>query len=157
VDRAPLPIHDLRAVRALPIATRHKCLVGQRSTSNSSALDPKGLAITHEIADGLFSVNNQTSHARQFSWATPGIHGTVVEDNEPLDSARVRATAGPGLALAYHAAYEFGGDVTQLPGGQNWLEVINGQPEHERHLTVHDQHLVGLNEADEAAWAAGSW
>lgn len=93
-----------------------------------SALGPKELAITHEIADGLFSVNNQTSHAREFPWATLGIHGTVVEDNEPLDSARVRAAAGPGLALAYRATYEFGGDVTQLPGGQNWLKVINAQP-----------------------------
>ena len=55
------------------------------------------------------------------------------------------------------ATYEFGGDVTQLPGGQHWLKVINAQPEHERHLAVHDQHLVGLNQADDAAWAAGSW
>jgi 5,10-methylenetetrahydromethanopterin reductase len=122
-----------------------------------SALGPKGLAITREIADGLFSVNNQTDHAREFRWATLGIHGTVLDDNEPLDSARVRAAAGPGLALAYHATFEFGGDVTQLPGGHNWLKVINAQPEHERHLAVHDQHLVGLNQADQAAWAAGSW
>jgi 5,10-methylenetetrahydromethanopterin reductase len=122
-----------------------------------SALGPKGLAITHEIGDGLFSVNNQAEHAREFRWAALGIHGTVVKDDEPLNSARVRAAAGPGLALAYHAAYEFGGDVTQLPGGQDWLKVINAQPEHERHLAVHDQHLVGLNPADEAAWAAGSW
>jgi 5,10-methylenetetrahydromethanopterin reductase len=122
-----------------------------------SALGPKGLAIAREIADGLFSVNNQTDHARDFPWAALGIHGTVLEDNEPLDSARVRAAAGPGLALAYHATYEFGGDATQLPGGQHWLKVINAQPEHERHLAVHDQHLVGLNQADQAAWAAGSW
>jgi len=26
-----------------------------------------------------------------------------------------------------------------------------------RHLAIHDQHLVGLSRADEAAWAAGSW
>ncbi|QIZ01118.1 LLM class flavin-dependent oxidoreductase [Streptomyces sp. S1D4-11] len=122
-----------------------------------SALGPKGLAVAGEIADGLFSVNNQTDHAREFSWAALGIHGTVLDDQEPLDSSRVRAAAGAGHALAYHAAYEFGADVTQLPGGEDWLKVITAQPERERHLAVHDQHLVGLNQADEAAWAAGGW
>jgi len=122
-----------------------------------SALGPKGLAITREIADGLFSVNNQTGHAREFTWAALGIHGTVLENQEPLDSPRVRAAAGPGHALAYHATYEFGGDVTQLPGGREWLDVITAEPERERHFAVHDQHLVGLNRADEAAWAAGGW
>jgi 5,10-methylenetetrahydromethanopterin reductase len=59
--------------------------------------------------------------------------------------------------LAYHAAYEFGGDVTALPAGQVWLDMINQTPSEERHLAVHDHHLVGLSTADEAAWAAGSW
>jgi 5,10-methylenetetrahydromethanopterin reductase len=122
-----------------------------------SALGPKGLAVTHEIADGLFSVNGQTGHAHEFSWAALGIHGTVLNEQEPLDSARVRAAAGAGHALAYHAAHEFGGDVTQLPGGQEWLKVIMAQPEGQRHLALHDQHLIGLNKADEAAWAAGGW
>jgi 5,10-methylenetetrahydromethanopterin reductase len=122
-----------------------------------SALGPKGLAVTREIADGLFSVNNQTDHAHEFAWAALGIHGTVLKNQEPLDSPRVRAAAGAGHALAYHATYEFGGDVTQLPGGQEWLDAITAQPERERHLAVHDQHLVGLNQADQAAWAAGGW
>jgi 5,10-methylenetetrahydromethanopterin reductase len=59
--------------------------------------------------------------------------------------------------LAYHATYEFGGDVTALPGGDVWLETINQTPFGERHLAVHDQHLIALNRADSAAWAAGSW
>jgi 5,10-methylenetetrahydromethanopterin reductase len=122
-----------------------------------SALGPKGVAVTREIADGLFSVNGQTDHAHEFSWASLAIHGTVLADQERLDSPRVRAAAGPGHALAYHAAYEFGADVTQLPGGAEWLKVITAQPESERHLAVHDQHLVALNQADDAAWAAGGW
>ncbi|MFF1628599.1 LLM class flavin-dependent oxidoreductase [Streptomyces sp. NPDC058272] len=72
-----------------------------------SALGPKGLAITREIADGLFTVNGETAHAHEFTWAALGIHGTVLGEDEPLDSPRVRGTAGPGNALAYHAAYEF--------------------------------------------------
>ena len=85
------------------------------------------------------------------------LHGTVLADGETLDSPRVQAAAGPGNALAYHAAYEFGGDVTTLPAGDVWLDAINQSPPQDRHLAVHDQHLIALNHADTAAWAAGSW
>jgi 5,10-methylenetetrahydromethanopterin reductase len=122
-----------------------------------SALGPKGIEVATELADGLFTVNGQTRYAAQFSWAALGVHGTVLTDDEALDSPRVRAAAGPGNALAYHAAYEFGGDVTALPGGDVWLDTINQSPPQDRHLAVHDQHLVALNHADTAAWAAGSW
>jgi 5,10-methylenetetrahydromethanopterin reductase len=51
------------------------------------------------------------------------------------------------------AAYEFGGDVTVLPGTGL---AGRGEPQRERHLAVHNQHLVALNDADQAAGAAGS-
>jgi 5,10-methylenetetrahydromethanopterin reductase len=38
-----------------------------------------------------------------------------------------------------------------------WLDTINESPSQDRHLAVHDQHLVALNHADTVAWAAGSW
>jgi len=122
-----------------------------------SALGPKGVNVAIELADGLFTVNGQTHYAAQFDWAALGVHGTVLTDGESLDTARVQAAAGPGNALAYHAAYEFGGDVTALPAGDAWLDTINQTPPRERHLAVHDQHLVALNHADTVAWAAGSW
>lgn len=122
-----------------------------------SALGPKGLAVATELADGLFSVNGETASAREFTWSTLGIHGTVISGDEKLDAPRVRAAAGPGNALAYHAAYEFGGDVTALPGGQAWIDYIEAIPHEQRHLAVHDGHLTELNAADQAAWAAGAW
>jgi 5,10-methylenetetrahydromethanopterin reductase len=122
-----------------------------------SALGPKGLAVATELADGLFTVNGQTRFAPQFDWAALAVHGTVLADGESLDSPRVQAAAGPGNALAYHAAHEFGGDVTTLPAGDVWLDTIRQTPPDERHLAVHDQHLIALNRADTAAWAAGSW
>jgi 5,10-methylenetetrahydromethanopterin reductase len=122
-----------------------------------SAIGPKGVNVAIELADGLFTVNGETRYATQFAWAALGVHGTVLADGESLDSTRVQAAAGPGNALAYHAAYEFGGDVTALPAGEVWLDVISKSPPQDRHLAVHDQHLVGLNHADTAAWAAGSW
>jgi 5,10-methylenetetrahydromethanopterin reductase len=122
-----------------------------------AALGPKGLAVATELADGLFTALGATGFASQFGWAALALHGTILADGEALDSARVRAAAGPGNAVAYHAAYEFEGDLTSLPGGDVWLNTINQTPAEERHLAVHDQHLVGLNPADTAAWAAGSW
>jgi 5,10-methylenetetrahydromethanopterin reductase len=122
-----------------------------------SALGPKGLDVATELADGLFTVNGQTRFAARFDWAALGVHGTVLGDGEPLNSPRVRAAAGPGNALAYHVAYEFGGDLTALPAGDVWLDTVNQTPPNDRHLAVHDKHLIALNRADTAAWAAGSW
>jgi 5,10-methylenetetrahydromethanopterin reductase len=122
-----------------------------------SALGPRGLAVASELADGLFTAIGQTDFAPRFDWAALAAHGTVLADGEPLDSARVQAAAGPGNAVAYHATYEFGGDVTALPAGDVWLDTINQTPPQDRHFAVHDQHLVALNRADTAAWAAGSW
>lgn len=122
-----------------------------------SALGPKGLAIALELGDGLVTVNGETDFAKQFTWAALGVHGTVLADGEELDSPRIQAAAGPGNALAYHAAYEFGGDVTALPAGRLWLDKVNEIDSAERHFAIHDHHLVGLNDIDRAVWAAGSW
>ena len=122
-----------------------------------SALGPKGVEVAAELADGLFSVGPPTGFAARFDWAVLGVHGTVLAEGEALDSPRVRAAAGPGHALAYHVAHGFGGDVTTLPAGDVWLNTINRTSPEDRHLVVHDQHLIALNAADTAAWAAGSW
>jgi 5,10-methylenetetrahydromethanopterin reductase len=122
-----------------------------------SALGPKGLAIALELGDGLFTVNGETDFAKRFTWAALGVHGTVLADGEELDSPRIQAAAGPGNALAYHAAYEFGGDVTALPAGRHWLDKVNEIDPAERHFAIHDHHLVALNDIDRAVWAAGSW
>lgn len=122
-----------------------------------SALGPKGLAAALDLADGLFTVNGETGFANQFSWAALGVHGTVLAAGERLDSRRVQAAAGPGNALAYHAAYEFGGDVTALPAGRVWLDAVNQIDPGERHFAIHDRHLVALNDIDRAVWEAGGW
>jgi 5,10-methylenetetrahydromethanopterin reductase len=67
----------------------------------------------------------------------------------------VRAAGGPGWALAYHGAYEFGTPLEELPGGAEWKAVVERTAPEERHFAVHEQHCVGLNEADTAAWEAG--
>jgi 5,10-methylenetetrahydromethanopterin reductase len=120
------------------------------------ALGPKGSAVAKELGDGLFTVAGVPEHARDATWVAHLVWGTVLDEGEDPQSERVRAAAGPGLMQTYHAAYEYGAALPNLPGGSEWLAVVEQTPERDRHLAVHDQHCVALNPADEAAWAAGA-
>jgi 5,10-methylenetetrahydromethanopterin reductase len=120
-----------------------------------SALGPKGAAVVRELGDGLFVTLTMPEFAKEFSSVSYLFWGTILEQDEDPDSERVRAAGGPGLALAYHGAYEFGTSLDELPGGAEWRAVVERTPAEERHLAVHEQHCVGLNEADQAAWDAG--
>ena len=120
-----------------------------------SALGPKGAAVARELADGLFATLTVPEFAKEFDSVSYLFWGTVLEDGEDPSSERVRAAAGPGIALAYHGAHEFGSPLSELPGGAEWEALIERSNPGERHLAVHEQHCVGLNEADEAAWEAG--
>lgn len=121
------------------------------------ALGPKGHAVATELADGLFVTLQLPDFMGDFSWVPYLFWGTVLDEDEPVDSEHARAAAGPGWALAYHGAYEFGGPdaVRDLPGGAEWMSVVEQTAPEERHLAVHGQHCVGLNDADQAAWSAG--
>jgi 5,10-methylenetetrahydromethanopterin reductase len=121
------------------------------------ALGPKGRQVAHELGDGLFVALNVDPEAREFDWVSLLFWGTVLDEGEAPTSDRAKAAAGPGWALAYHAGYELGGRtaVMETPGGPDWLKVIDQRPEDERHLGVHLQHCLSLNEADLAAWDAG--
>ncbi len=122
-----------------------------------SALGPKGAAVTRDLADGLFATLMLPEFAKEFSEVSYLLWGTVLEDGEDPSSQRVRAAGGPGLALAYHGAYEFNTPLADLPGGTEWAAVIERTAPGERHLAVHVQHCVDLNEADQAAWDAGGY
>src|SRR5947209_8013919 len=122
-----------------------------------SALGPKGAEVARELGDGLFATLQLPDFAREFPQASYLAWGTVLEEEEDPTSERVRLAGGPGTALAWHGAYEFGGQpaVAELAGGEAWNEVVNRSPEELRHLAVHDGHCVELSDADQAAWDAG--
>lgn len=122
-----------------------------------SALGPKGAAVARELADGLFATLMLPEFAKEFSDVSYLLWGTVLDEGEDPNTERVRAAGGPGLALAYHGAYEFNTPLSELPGGTEWQAVIERTARDERHLAVHVQHCVGLNEADQAAWDAGGY
>lgn len=123
-----------------------------------SALGPKGVEIAKALGDGLFAVAAVPARASEFEHVAFGVVGSVRDDDEPLDSERLRTAAGPGTIVMFHFAYEMGGEesVKALPGGPEWLAHLQDTPPHLRHLTVHKGHLMHLNDADTAAWNAGA-
>jgi len=122
-----------------------------------SALGPKGAEVARELGDGLYATLQLPDSAREFPRVSYLAWGTVLDDGEDPTSERVRLAGGPGTALAWHGAYEFGGQgaVARLAGGGAWNEVVDRTPEELRHIAVHTGHCVELNEADQAAWDAG--
>jgi 5,10-methylenetetrahydromethanopterin reductase len=121
------------------------------------ALGPKGQQVARELGDGLYATLAVDDSAKDFPWVAFLYWGTVLDDGEASDSNRVRAAAGPGWALAYHSTYEFQdrAAVEAIPGGEQWMKVVDERSEDERHLGVHVGHCIHMNDADDAAWEAG--
>lgn len=124
-----------------------------------SAMGPKGEAIARSLElDGLMSFGTAVPGMGGFDWSVLMVGGTVLADDEDLDSDHVRSAAGGAWAINYHAVHDFQGGldaVRRLPGGNAWADVIQKTPEEDRHFAIHDGHLMYLNEADHAAWADG--
>jgi 5,10-methylenetetrahydromethanopterin reductase len=140
-------LHPDRSAAARPIEV--PILIG--------ALGPKGRQAAHQLGQGIFAALQVDPGAKEFPWVAYLYWGTVRDEGEAPGSERERAAIGPGWALAYHGTYEFSGPeaVRTLPGGDEWLAVVNRQPENERHLAVHEGHCIEMNDADRAAWDAG--
>ncbi|MFI5612096.1 LLM class flavin-dependent oxidoreductase [Amycolatopsis sp. NPDC051903] len=121
------------------------------------ALGPKGNKVARELGDGLFATLAPPEFMTEHSWVPYLEWGTVLDEDEDDSSEHARVAGGPGWALSFHGAYEFGGPdaVRALPGGEEWLKVVEAVPQERRHLAVHSGHCVELSAADEAAWRAG--
>lgn len=122
------------------------------------AVGPRGIEVARRLADGLFVGAGVPDGASHFAAVAFLGFGTVLDEGEVATDKRVRTAAGPGLLQAYHFAYELGGPagVLSFPGGKEWLAVVECAPEDERHFAVHQEHLMRLNAADDAAWQAGA-
>jgi 5,10-methylenetetrahydromethanopterin reductase len=111
-----------------------------------AANGPKGVAVAHELGDGVMAMGvPQTG----FEWSVFGTAGTVLEAGEDLSSPRVFDALGPAIALAYHFTYEMAPTaVDALPGGQAWRMELEREPVESRHLALHDGHGVAPNERE---------
>jgi 5,10-methylenetetrahydromethanopterin reductase len=104
---------------------------------------PKGEAVARELADGIFATKPQQGFGR----CSVLSFGTVLDDGEDPGSERSMAAAGHAGALMYHALH-LRGMAAQLPGGEQWVAALEAFPEDERHLALHEGHLIEANERD---------
>jgi 5,10-methylenetetrahydromethanopterin reductase len=116
-----------------------------------AAEGPKGIAVGRRLAQGLFVTGIGVAPPDDFNWTIRLLWGTVLEDGEAPTSDRVLEAAGPAAAVTYHALYEMGGAdavLQALPNGAAWADRIQAIAESERHLAVHDGHLIRLSAID---------
>jgi alkanesulfonate monooxygenase SsuD/methylene tetrahydromethanopterin reductase-like flavin-dependent oxidoreductase (luciferase family) len=149
-QRAPIKLM-LTSAQADALPLRIPLLVG--------ATGPKGVGVAKRVgADGLISMLQVLPEQRDYGRAVVAVMGTVVDGQEDPAGERVRSAVGaPWATATYHLVYTVRGAdaVRQLPGGSAWLDVIEKIPQRERHLHVHQGHMVEMNDADLAAWRAG--
>jgi 5,10-methylenetetrahydromethanopterin reductase len=113
---------------------------------------PKGLAVAAELGVGVFSATvPQPDAVKVADWRALLSFGTVLDEGEELTSARVVDALAPAAVVMYHAVYERAGAaaVDGLPGGPGWRAAVEAHPENERHLAIHEGHLVKANPRDE--------
>jgi 5,10-methylenetetrahydromethanopterin reductase len=110
------------------------------------AAGPKGVATAKELGLGVFSAG-----AAPVAGIAPQpclFFGTVLDDGEDVGSERVMAAAGHGAAVFWHFMYENKLPMEGLPGAAEWVAAYADIPADERHLAIHDRHLIAVNDRD---------
>ncbi len=111
-----------------------------------AANGPKGVAVARRLGDGLMCVSCPQPG---FAWCAALVFGTVLEERESFASPRVFEALGPAIAVIYHASYEASpSGVDALPGGAAWRAELEKVPADERHLAVHEGHMVEVSALD---------
>ena len=105
---------------------------------------PKGTAVARDVGQGVFTT---VPIRERFDWNAVLTFGTVLEDGEDPGSARAVAAAGHAASVNLHGALEFG-VAGRIPGGAAWAAAYDDVPAAERHLALHEGHLVSVNERD---------
>ncbi len=109
-----------------------------------AAAGPKGIAAAQEHAQGVFGA---FMPIEGFDWSVVLTMGTVLDAGEDAGSARAIAAAGHGGTVMLHYAIEH--RLPELvPDAEQWQQSYAEMPERTRHLTMHDGHLVGVNDHD---------
>jgi 5,10-methylenetetrahydromethanopterin reductase len=112
------------------------------------AAGPKGLQTAREVADGVFI--GGAAPVPGFEWESLLFFGTVLRDGEDLTSPRVVEAAGHAAIVMYHFVAENHLPGALVPGLDAWLQTYEDVPAEERHLAMHDMHLIGINQRDRA-------
>lgn len=111
---------------------------------------PRGLQAAADADCGVFTSRpRQDADYSQISDVILLGFGTILDEHEDMSSQRVIDTAGPGVAVAYHAFLEQQDPrLDGFPNAERFLELATALPEETRHLDLHAGHLTKLNEID---------
>jgi 5,10-methylenetetrahydromethanopterin reductase len=110
-------------------------------------MGPKGMAAARDHADGVLL----TTPADAPYWPMIGLlmSGTVLEPGEDHDSPRVIDAIGPQYTTGIHALWQWSPDlIKEVPGGPQWLDALERVRPDQRHLAVHEGHLVTVTTRD---------
>ena len=116
-------------------------------------IGPKGFAVSEELADVVILTGPPTPEQRHWDDIAILVIGSVLDPGEDHTSDAYGPPPGPAFVTTYHAIWEFAPDaVAGMPGGAEWLErVAADRPEGQRHLAVHEGHLVTVTDRDRPA------
>lgn len=106
---------------------------------------PKGRAAAEEVADGVFGGMEPVAG---FDRSPALCWGTVLGAGEDAGSERVLTAAGHVASVTAHWSLEFGDVAEVLSRGVEWRQAYEEIPAERRHLAMHREHLVGMNEID---------
>jgi 5,10-methylenetetrahydromethanopterin reductase len=113
-------------------------------------IGPKGLAVSREVADGVILTGPPAEADQPWTSAALLVQGTVIDPGEDPAGERVAGALGPSYVAGIHALWSWAPElVDSAPGGPQWLaEIAAERPESERHLIVHEGHLVTVTDRD---------
>jgi len=109
-----------------------------------AAAGPKGVAAAREVGGGVFGAWTPVAG---FKWSVVLTMGTVLAEGESPGSARAIAAAGHAASVGFHFAME-NRQLERIPRGEQWAAAYRDVPERTRHLALHDQHLIAVNDRD---------
>lgn len=115
-----------------------------------AANGPVGLEVARGLGDGVVVIGSLGAVPEGFGWVSAFTFGTVLDEGEDAGSDRAAAAAGPALTALLHGMVESGSSaiIETLPGGAEWLAVLDEVPEDRRHLTLHEDHMLRVTERD---------
>jgi 5,10-methylenetetrahydromethanopterin reductase len=114
-------------------------------------MGPKGFGVAREVADGVvLAIDPATPIEGNWPIRALLVTGTILGPGDDHTSLRVRSAIGPAFTTSYHAVWQWGGDaVDQMPGGAEWRSRVEAERSGpERHLSVHEGHLVAITDRD---------
>jgi 5,10-methylenetetrahydromethanopterin reductase len=115
-----------------------------------SPVGPKGFAVSRELADAVI-VTAPAGDDAPWDEVALLINGSVLDPGEDHTSQRLKDAVGAAYVTGFHALYAWAPEMLQdAPGGAEWLLRLQAErPEAERHLLVHEGHLVAVTARDQ--------